>query len=309
VQGTHGNQARMANEKSIIILSGKSSGSSACQNLLAKFANINHVSKTRHFENETLYWTKAASVLGKPQLNMMNSGVPFEREKARIDLISLLQDNLDDYVPPSADEELVMEGWRLLCKKHSPIFIEKSPHHLYQWSAIELIIECIRKVNDVDFLLIGLIRNPMDTIYSQYKRWGSLPETVEEQWLVTYQNLRRLKDILGNQVVIVRYEDIVSSLEYLEPVFNFCEVTASDADETYLHKKSLQKWRYDMPFEFSLSNETIELAEEYGYQRDEVIHLLWPVVRKLLRAAYAVLRPITKFARIIVKKIKSIIRT
>ena len=147
----------MQKDKNIIILSEKSSGSSACQNLLTKFASIKHVSKTRHFENETLYWTKAASILGKPQLKMVDSEVPIECLKAKNDLISLLRDNLNNYTPPDNERELIMQGWRLLCKNHSPIFLEKSPHHLCQWSALELIIEHIREVNDVDFLIIGLI--------------------------------------------------------------------------------------------------------------------------------------------------------
>ena len=220
----------MSKVKNIIILSEKSSGSSACQNLLAKFANIQHISKTRHFQNETLYWTKAASILEKPQFDMVDSEVPISSEKAKDEWITLLRDNLDGYVPPNHSKELIIEGWRLLCKKYSPIFLEKSPHHLCQWSAIELIIECINVVDDVDFLLIGLVRNPMDTIYSQYKRWKSPPEKVEEQWVVAYQNLLKLKDKLGDRLVIVRYEDIISSLEYLEPVFNFCEVKATSSD-------------------------------------------------------------------------------
>lgn len=300
----------MSNDKCVIILSEKSSGSSACQNLLAKFANIQHVSKTRHFQNETLYWTKAASILGKPQLNMVDSEIPIKREKARTELISLLKDNLDNYVPPDRDEELITEGWRLLCKKHSPIFLEKSPHHLCQWAAIELIIECTREIKDVDFLLIGLVRNPMDTIYSQYKNWKSSPQKVQEQWRIAYQNLLRLKEIMGSQLVIVRYEDMVSSIDYLEPVFNFCEVTASAADNTYLHQKSLQKWKNDVLFGFSLSDDTIELAEKFGYQRDELTneaYLLWPVVRKLSRAAYIAARPMKKFARNGLGKIKYIL--
>ena len=297
----------MSNEKSIIILSEKSSGSSACQNLLVKFADIEHVSTTRHNENETLYWTKAASILGKSQLKMVDSEVPIEREKAKAELISLLTDNLDDYVPPVNEEDLIMEGWRLLCKNHSPIFLEKSPHHLCQWSAIELIIECIKKTNDVDFLLIGLVRNPMDTIYSQYKRWKSPPEKVQQQWLIAYQNLLKLKDIMGDQLVIVRYEDMVSSLEYLEPVFEFCEVTVNTADKTYLHQKSLQKWKNDVFFGFLLSNEAIDLAEKYGYQRDKLTnetYLLWPVVRIFSYMAYMAIRPIKKFVLNKLRKIK-----
>lgn len=290
----------MSNLKNIIILSEKSSGSSACQNLLAKFADIHHVSKTRHFENETLYWTKAASILGKPQLKMVDSEVPIGTEKARTDLISLLTDNLDDYQPPDDDQELITQGWRRLCKHYSPIFLEKSPHHLCQWSAIELIIEHIQSIDDVDFLLIGLIRNPMDTIYSQYKRWKSPPEKVEKQWVVAYQNLLRLKSLIGTPLVIIRYEDMVSSLKHLEPVFRFCGVTASYGDTQYLHQKSLHKWRSDALYGFSLSNETIALAEKYGYRREELVnapHILWPLIKIVSRVVYVAARPVMRFAR------------
>ena len=84
----------MSKDKNIILLSEKSSGSSACQNLLARFTNIRHVAQTRHFENETLYWTKAASILGKSQIKMVDSEVPIDPVKAKSDLISLLRDNL-----------------------------------------------------------------------------------------------------------------------------------------------------------------------------------------------------------------------
>ena len=289
-----------SNGKSIIILSEKSSGSSACQNLLAKFANIRHVANTRHYENETLYWTKAASILGKPQLKMVDSEVPIPQNKARADLIALLQKNLQEYVPPTDDHELIREGWRLLSQLYAPIFLEKSPHHLCQWSSLELIVEHMQAIEDVDFLLIGLIRNPMDTIYSQYQRWKSPPARVEQQWLIAYQNLLRLKEIVGDKLVIIRYEDMVSSLEYLEPVFQFCEVTATAPGKGYLHRKSLQKWKSSRLFGFTLSAETIALAERYGYERDELIneaHPLWPIVQQLSRAAYITTKPARSVAR------------
>lgn len=267
----------MSKDKNIIILSEKSSGSSACQNLLVRFSGIQHIAKTRHFENESLYWTKAASVLSKPQIQMVDSEVPIERNKARVDLIALLTDNLDDYFPPDGDEELILDGWRKLCRRYAPIFLEKSPHHLCQWSALELIVDHIRKVKDVDFLVIGLIRNPMDTIYSQHKRFGSSPEPVERQWLTAYRNLLKLKEELGSQLVIVRYEDMVSSLETMKPVFRFCDVTAGTTDEDYLHQKSLQKWKSDKGFGFRLSDETIALSAKYGYQPDELANATHPL--------------------------------
>ena len=301
----------MSNAKCIIILSEKSSGSSACQNLLTKFPEIRHVSKTSYFESETLYWTLAASVLGRPQTKMVDSKVPFERNAARTALVALLKGNLDDFIPPTGDEELILEGWRFLCKKYSPIFLEKSPHHLCQWSAIELIVDCMRELVEVDFLLIGLVRNPLDTIYSQYNRWRSLPEKVQEQWLTAYQNLLKLKDIIGNQLVIVRYEDMISSFQCLEPVFKFCGVTAEDADTAYLHSNSIRKWKKDLLFGFSLSSEAVELAEKYGYKRSELINetsSFSPMVRRLVRTSYLTVRSIKDLAWNELRKIKTLLQ-
>ena len=303
---------KMSAEKCIIILSEKSSGSSALQNFLVKFANAQHVSKTRHFENETLYWTKAASLLNKPQLDMVDSEVPIENKKARVDLIRLLKANLNYYVPPDDNKKLIFEGWRLLCKRYSPIFLEKSPHHLCQWSAIELIIECIEKLSDVDFLLIGLIRNPMDTIYSQYKRWKSRPEEVQKQWLIAYKNLQKLKEIIGDQIVFVRYEDLATSPVCLEPVFNFCEKTLDASAKNYFHHKSIQKWKTSALYSFSLSPEVAELARQYGYQKEELdneTHLFWPLVREVSRAAYKAIEPFKKVILYGGKAIKSISST
>jgi len=302
----------MSAEKCTIILSEKSSGSSALQNFLVKFANMQHVSKTRHFENETLYWTKAASILNKPQLDMVDSEVPIESKKARADLIKLLKANLNNYVPPDDNKKLIFEGWRLLCKRYSPIFLEKSPHHLCQWSAIELIIECIEQLSDVDFLLVGLIRNPMDTIYSQYKRWKSRPEEVQNQWLIAYKNLLKLKEIIGDQIVFVRYEDLVTSPVCLEPVFNFCEKAVDASDKNYFHRKSIQKWKTSALYSFSLSPEVAELASQYGYQKEELdneTHLFWPLVREVSRAAFKATIPFKKVPLYGVKAIKSIYST
>jgi len=47
----------------IAILSEKSSGSSVLQRLIASFARRKTREATRHNEDETLYWTKAASIL------------------------------------------------------------------------------------------------------------------------------------------------------------------------------------------------------------------------------------------------------
>ena len=290
----------MVKNKSLIILSEKSSGSSACQNLLAQFAGPRYVRKTRHFQNETLYWTKAASILGMPQSPMVDSEVPIATDKARVDLLELLSENIPGYQRPPDDREMIMEGWRLLCEEYGPLFLEKSPHHLSQWSAIELILECIEENQDVDFLLIGLVRNPLETIYSQFNRWKSPTRRVESQWITAYRNLLRLKKIVGDRLVVIRYEDLISSLRPLAPVFDFCGADPDSSADQYLHARSVSRAQTDPRFHFAPSNETIKLAQEYGYAESEIVnqtHSFWPIQERSLRMAYLVEKSLRTWLR------------
>ena len=203
----------VTHNRCLIILSEKSSGSSALLNRLLRLPQVQGIAWTQHFEGESLYWTKAASILDRPQVKLHRSEVPIPRERARRELIDFLGRNLGGYAPPASDQELVFEGWRALCRRFGPVFCEKSPHHLVQRSALELILECQQRQPDIEFLLIGLVRNPMDTIYSQFIRWGARPERLQHQWQLAYENLLALKERCGEHLIVLRYEDIVASEE------------------------------------------------------------------------------------------------
>jgi len=256
--------------KCIIILSTKSAGSSACQNFFALAFGARHVKKTRHYKNETLYWTKAASILGLPQENLLDSEVPIAPKKARQDLLQLLNDNLDQYTPPATDYELIFGGWCQLCFKFAPVFLEKSPHHLYQWSNLELIIECINKFPEIDFHIIGLIRNPMDTLYSAWKRFGTPPEENQHQWSIAYSNLLKLPSLMGPQLSIVRYKDLISDPCALQKVFKFAAVPNEIVSTQYFHQDSVARWKTDRRYGFHLAESVIDLAMQYGYERTEL---------------------------------------
>lgn len=290
----------MPRHKSLIILSEKSSGSSALQHLLASIGDVRHVLKTRHCENETLYWTKAASVLGMPQRDMVDSEVPISCDNARADLITMLGENLDGYVPPSDDRALIMDGWARLCRQHAPVFLEKSPHHLCQQSALALILQAMQELRDVDFLLVGLVRNPMDTLYSQYQRWKSRPDRVQQQWLVAYRNLLQLKETVGERLVIVRYEDMIGSLAALQPVLDFCDCDAAGLAPDFFHGRSVSRWKNDPLFGFMPSDELVDLAASYGYGREQLRNEpnpLWPLVREFSRARHKAVAPFKQIAR------------
>lgn len=252
------------NPKCIIILSTKSSGSSALQNFLTSQMNVNRVKKTRHGENETLFWVKAASVLGLPQVNMYDSEVPIPAKKAHKDLIQLLQDNLNStYEPPSNNEEHIFNGWRLLCIEFGPIFLEKSPHHLHQYSALQLISKFITENPDIEFFIIGLVRNPMDTVYSMWERWRGLPEKNQNEWYTAYRNLIQLRESFPGRMIIIRYEDMVQNNTDFSYLYQFAEITTYKKD--FFHKGSLGKWKNDKSFGFQLSDKVVVLGQQFGY--------------------------------------------
>ncbi len=290
--------------KCIIILSCKSSGSTALQNLLTKLPHVHHISKTRHFENETLYWTKAASILGMPQVDMLDSEVPIGKKKAKQDLITLLKDNLDGYSTPKDDRELIFDGWKSLCQEFSPVFLEKSPHHLHQWSSLSLIIECIKKYPEIDFLLIGLIRNPNAILYSAWHRWKSIPEKNQYEWLIAHKNLLKLKKFAGDNLVIVRYEDMVSDKSCLSDVFKFIDVPESDVDWNYLHRKSIAKWQKEKRYGFQLADEVIRISEYFGFDKSEMHNdrnFYWPYYKYLAKIIYKIFKPFEPVFRAIQK--------
>ncbi|MDO6459747.1 sulfotransferase [Granulosicoccaceae sp. 1_MG-2023] len=289
-------------KKCVIILSEKSSGSSACLNFLCQETTLRAVAHTRHYENETLYWVKAASLLGLPQENMIDSEVPIPRKQARRDLEALIRDNTSGYTLPQDDEALVHDGWRALCEAHAPCFLEKSPHHLCQWSALELIAATMERNRDVDFLLIGLVRNPMDTIYSQFDRWRHTPSAMEKQWLTAYRNLQRLEALVGpERIVKLRYEDMVRDpQQHLRRVFEFCGVTNPQIDTAYLHTDSLQRWKDKSWFGFCLSEEAMNFAEDLGYERSHMENTpasVWPYTQPALRLQYKLIYPLKKLYR------------
>jgi Sulfotransferase family len=285
--------------KNVLILSHKSCGSTACSRLLTSLPGLRAIAHTRHFAGESLYWTKAASILGRAQLQMYASEVPISRRKARQDLIDLLRANAPAFDPPNDEEDLIFEGWRALCLAHEPVFVEKSPHHLYQIACLDLIEEATTRLPEIPFHFVGLIRNPMDVVYSQWQRWQSPPERVQEEWVIAYRNLQKFHAQMGERVTLVRYEDMVRSVDVMAPVFRFCGLDPTTQKGGELHQRSIAKWRHDQKFGFGLSSEALELARELGYGADELptrrrSSKAWPVLRETSRAARLMASPIRR---------------
>lgn len=245
-----------------IILSTKSAGSSALQKFLVQDYGFKMSQKTHHHENETLFWAKAASILGLLQLKMHRSHIPYSNSMALKSLHQFSTDNLMGSLKAGdVTKEALFNLYLNLITQNKPRFVEKSPHHLFNQSNLDLIGEFISLFGDsIDFKVIGLVRHPLSVIYSGWERWRYDCKRFEREWLVSNQNLLRNKSQLG--IDIIRYEDLVAEngmfLSYrlnLEPMSN----------SFLFRKSSLYKWKADKAFGHVLSNETVELAKDFGY--------------------------------------------
>lgn len=274
--------------KCIILLSDKSSGSSALQQEFARHPEVRYVARTPHNEHETLYWIKAVALLGLPQADMRYSRVvPYESSEARRALLHLITSNAPAFESPRDDEALVFRGWRALCEAHASVFFEKSPHHLHQWPALELMARGVDELPDVRFYFIGLVRNPMDTLYSMWSRWRYVPEKRQHEWVRAYSNLLRFRSLAGDALTVVRYEDVVADPNKLQNLFAFCGLAERPALCSQLHRDAVQKWKVDARFGFQPSRALVDLAGEFGYEPSALTNRrrpLWPAYRTAKRA-------------------------
>lgn len=245
----------------IIILSSKSSGSTALMQYFIANYSFQAVLFTRHHEKETLYWSKAAAILGLPQDKLYRSAVSFKKEIVRGQLKEFLKSNNTSGGNGLENKSECFKAYRELIDQFSPRFIEKSPHHLFNRSNLELLIEFMNEHKDeIDFIVIGLVRHPQDVIYSAWTRWKFDCREFEREWIRSYENLFWFREQYP-AVHIVRYEDIARDNSLIQGMMKF----EMDTSNYSINARSLFKWKVDSSFSHQLSDRTIQLARSYGY--------------------------------------------
>lgn len=277
--------------KSVILLSDKSSGSSAVQRELIGSGNLRMADWTPNAQNETLYWIYASAILGLKQEDMIYSNLPIERSEALEKWNQLLDQNLPNgfQKPKHVGVEQIFVGWRLLADRFGPVFFEKSPHHLHNWSSIQLMLDCDRKYPDVDFKFIGLVRNPMDTIYSHWTRWNVDPNEKQFEWMSAYKNLIRLQEMEPSKMIVVRYEDLVLDPNSISKVYDFLNLEKTENQYGQLHAGSVSKWVTDASFGFQLDSSVVEFATSLGYLPEQLHNVeswKWPIIRLLNKRSH-----------------------
>lgn len=270
-----------------ILLSSKSAGSTGLQNYLHANYGINLISHSSHFQHETLFWSKTASILGLPQESMHRSEVPIPYKKAVKGLEDFLQRNgiqiaLNRHTPKEEFFELFLR----LCDHTDFPVAEKSPHHLFNFSNIQLIIDFQRYMaGRANIVLLGMVRNPIDTVYSAWCRWRYNCSDFEREWLASYRNLHELVQS-RIPVTVFRYEDLCHSTADLDEfLMTSCGMVKKSNYYTF-HDRSLQKWKRDGLFEYIPSIEAQAVAGDFGYTpadlRDERDPSLWWTLREVV---------------------------
>ncbi|MDJ0953318.1 MAG: sulfotransferase [Acidimicrobiia bacterium] len=274
------------NPTSALILSDKSSGSSVLQRELARHSAVSIMRKPQHQEDETLYWSKAAAVLGLDQPPMIDSTIlPMEREVALDSMETLLADNLPEPIPAPQSRSEIFSAWEQLAVEYGPVFLEKSPHHLHNVAVLQLLLAAQDATPDVDFRFIGLVRNPVDTMYSMWTRWRTPPEAREGEWCRAYSNLQWLSEQAPEHTHVIRYEDLTGDPGALRDLFGFLGVEPETGAGETLHRRSVQAWRNDRGFGYQPSEQVRRIAASFGYAEDDLANphrLTWPLRRTVL---------------------------
>lgn len=249
----------------VLLLSDKSSGSTALQREVLRHPSVRAVGYTMHNDHETLFWLKAAVLLGQDPVDFVEGRLPMRPTEARRDLEALVRENVPGWTAPASASVLVWEGWRALCEAHGPVFFEKSPHHLGSWAATALLLR-YAQTTDHDVRVIGLVRNPLAVLHSAWTRWLTPPEARQAVWLRTMRNLLAAEALLGDRFRLVRYEDLIAAPEReMRALTDWIGLAPHDRLGDGLHARSARKWDADEAFDLDLDPAVRAVAQRFGY--------------------------------------------
>lgn len=289
----------------MIVLSDKSSGSSALLRCLLRHPTCQTVSATPHHEQETLFWVKAAAALRRPEVPVLESTtIPFGEAGGWEAFRSLLVMNGVETPLGPATEAFVFNGWNALVATYGPVFVDKTPHYLHSWPTLDLLLHAQRSLN-MRFRFIGLVRDPLDTLHSMWRRWSIPPERRQWQWARAYRNLLRLQEETDD-VRVVTYEDLVTAPAYFDDLATWIGLSDAHALARDLQASSVGSGVTDARFGFRPAAEIVALARSLGLPADypSPRTRLWPARRAVSSMRFR-LRPLRRKAALLRRNLVS----
>ena len=110
-----------------------------------------------------------------------------------------------------------------------------------------------------------------------------IPEKRQYEWVRAYKNLVQFKDLVGDKLHIIKYEDLVTKHNTIIQICRFIGIDCINGIGSTLHNKSLFKWRKDKIFGFQLDKRVAAFATQF-YKLDEMQNKkskLWVVCRNM----------------------------
>ena len=265
----------------VILLSDKRSGSTMFQRELCRHPLVQTVEYSPHTYLETHHWLKGAVLLGLPAATFAGGRVYRgygSRMNARTYLIDCVKQNIPEFQIPSDDRSLVFAGWDALCEKFAqPVFFEKSPQLLANWSGLSLFLEWINRTQ-YKVKVIGLVRNPLSVQYSAYQLFHTSPRKRQFSWLETYKNLLAFRSLLPDDTFYyVRYEEILEHpVKTFADICEFIGIPNFPEIGSNVHSDALTRWKDDPDFTLRLDDSVKQMAVGLGYSDDELDNPIKP---------------------------------
>ena len=183
--------------KTIILLSAKRSGSTALFKCFQKHSEVKIPHSNQKIDNwEIQFWSLAVLAL-KGDFNPLQ-----ERLKKSFPKI-------DFKLKSEITEDNIFDIWNRILDDRGGVVFDKSPQYLGNNLALDLLKKYIYSGNNVK--IISLMRDPRDTITSQYELWREFTEKDslekrEKYWIKQYKHLEVLREKIN--IPLFYYEKI-----------------------------------------------------------------------------------------------------
>ncbi len=249
--------------KTIILLSAKRSGSTALFKCFQNHSNVQIPHWDQNIDNWEIQFWSLASLALRGNIDPLKTRLKLSFPKINF--------QLDNYL----NDKKIFEIWNNILDECGGTVFDKSPQYLGNTDAFNLLEKYMSKGNNVK--IFSLIRDPRDTITSQYELWKDYSENDslekrEKFWIKQYSHLEKLRKKMN--IPLFNYEQIVSNpKKYMSQIYKFCEIDVEI--NTWKHIKPVSIGRYSTSIiinrkKWKFSNELNAMILRYNYNMSQL---------------------------------------